>query len=108
MLSAAKGSGRYAILCSGVAAALPHAPMSDFIDHGEILRGRPMNTNARPEARRRVLPHQPGGDIYRERNDDRVEQEAQQPVQGGDPAQLPAGDLDVGHLERHPQHQREI
>src|SRR5690242_17977312 len=45
--------------------------------------------------------HQPGGEVDAERQDGRVEEEAQQPVQGRQPAHLARRDLHVGDLERH-------
>ena len=48
---------------------------------------------------------QPRGDVDSQRQDDRVEQEAQQPVRDRHAAELPGRDLHVRYLERHAQHQ---
>ena len=55
-----------------------------------------------------LLPKQARPDIDGQRQDHGVEQKAQQPMRRRQPAQRPRGDLHVGNLERHAQHQGEV
>ena len=48
--------------------------------------------------------HKASGDVNRKRDDHRIEQEANQPVQRRDAPKLPTGDRHVGHLESHSQY----
>jgi NAD(P)-dependent dehydrogenase (short-subunit alcohol dehydrogenase family) len=48
---------------------------------------------------------QPRGNVDRQCQDDRVEQKAQQPMHGREAAELARGDLHIGYLECHAEHQ---
>jgi hypothetical protein len=63
--------------------------------------GRGRSNRDRPRQR-------PGRDVHRQRQDDRIEEEPDQPVHGRHATQYAAGDLYVRNLESHAEDEREL